>query len=118
MLIQTRKQKFLTTKSGQLRVEELQQEIDELAILLKQTIDKMMPEQSRLFNEKLAQAQAALAANPPKPKKPSTNEEGEEEDEENALPTPKFKCNDEVRKILYDIIQTEERSIHIANQVA
>lgn len=45
----------MTTKSGQLRVDELQQEIDELAILLKQTIDKMMPEQQRLFEEKLAQ---------------------------------------------------------------
>jgi hypothetical protein len=48
--------KFLTTKSGQMRVDELQQEIDELAILLKQTIDRMMPEQQRLFDEKLAQA--------------------------------------------------------------
>ncbi|KAL9549394.1 hypothetical protein MBANPS3_005236 [Mucor bainieri] len=93
--------KFLTTKSGQLRVEELQQEIDELAIKLKQTIDRMMPEQQRLFNEKLAQAQASSEPSNP--------------DEE---PTPKFKCNDEVRKILYDIIQTEEQSIHIANQVA
>lgn len=37
-----------------MRVDELQQEIDELAILLKQTIDKMMPEQQRLFDEKLA----------------------------------------------------------------
>ncbi|KAI8359824.1 hypothetical protein BD560DRAFT_405361 [Blakeslea trispora] len=89
--------KFLTTKSGQMRVDELQQEIDELAILLKQTIDKMMPEQQRAFNEKLAQSQ------------PSTDEDA---------PTPKFRCNDEVRKILYDIIQTEEQSIHIANQVA
>lgn len=44
----------MTTKSGQMRVDELQQEIDELAILLKQTIDKMMPEQQRLFDEKLA----------------------------------------------------------------
>lgn len=48
--------KFLTTKSGQMRVDELQQEIDELAIKLKQTIDRMMPEQQRLFNEKLAQS--------------------------------------------------------------
>jgi hypothetical protein len=39
-----------------MRVDELQQEIDELAIQLKQTIDRMMPEQQRLFNEKLAQA--------------------------------------------------------------
>ncbi|KAF1801663.1 hypothetical protein V8B55DRAFT_1472916 [Mucor lusitanicus] len=93
--------KFLTTKSGQMRVDELQQEIDELAIKLKQTIDRMMPEQQRLFNEKLAQAQASSEPSNP--------------DEE---PTPKFKCNDEVRKILYDIIQTEEQSIHIANQVA
>lgn len=38
-----------------MRIDELQQEIDELAILLKQTIDKMMPEQQRLFEEKLAQ---------------------------------------------------------------
>ena len=37
---------------------------------------------------------------------------------EEEAPTPKFRCNDEVRKILYDIIQTEEQSIHIANQVA
>ncbi|KAG1117499.1 hypothetical protein G6F42_013420 [Rhizopus arrhizus] len=93
--------KFLTTKSGQMRVDELQQEIDELAIKLKQTIDRMMPEQQRLFNEKLAQSQASSETSNP-----------EEE------PTPKFKCNDEVRKILYDIIQTEEQSIHIANQVA
>ncbi|KAI7897492.1 uncharacterized protein BX663DRAFT_547137 [Cokeromyces recurvatus] len=90
--------KFLTTKSGQMRVDELQQEIDELAILLKQTIDRMMPEQQRLFNEKLASTETT-------------------EDEE-STPTPRFKCNDEVRKILYDIIQTEEQSIHIANQVA
>ncbi|KAI8083743.1 hypothetical protein BDF21DRAFT_416518 [Thamnidium elegans] len=93
--------KFLTTKSGQMRVDELQQEIDELAILLKQTIDKMIPEQQRLYEEKLAQAQNQ-PANP----------------EEEFAPTLKFKCNDEVRKILYDIIQTEEQSIHIANQVA
>ncbi|KAI9251122.1 hypothetical protein EDC94DRAFT_622305 [Helicostylum pulchrum] len=93
--------KFLTTKSGQMRVDELQQEIDELAILLKQTIDKMIPEQQRLYEEKLAQAQNQ-PANP----------------EEELAPTLKFKCNDEVRKILYDIIQTEEQSIHIANQVA
>ncbi|KAI8047671.1 uncharacterized protein B0P05DRAFT_592546 [Gilbertella persicaria] len=93
--------KFLTTKSGQMRVDELQQEIDELAILLKHTIDRMMPEQQRLFHEKLAQSQ--------EPSKP---------EEEESTPTPKFKCNDEVRKILYDIIQTEEQSIHIANQVA
>lgn len=37
-----------------MRVDELQQEIDELAILLKQTIDRMMPEQQRLFEEKVA----------------------------------------------------------------
>jgi hypothetical protein len=37
-----------------MRVDELQQEIDELAILLKHTIDKMMPEQQRLFEEKVA----------------------------------------------------------------
>ncbi|KAI9486202.1 MAG: Mdm33 family-domain-containing protein [Benjaminiella poitrasii] len=91
--------KFLTTKSGQMRVDELQQEIDELAILLKQTIDRMMPEQQRLFNEKLA----------------ASVEPTEVED---STPTPRFKCNDEVRRILYDIIQTEEQSIHIANQVA
>lgn len=39
-------------------------------------------------------------------------------EEEDSTPIPKFKCNDEVRKILYDIIQSEEQSIHIANQVA
>jgi hypothetical protein len=44
----------------------------------------------------------------------SSNEPSNVEEE----PTPKFKCNDEVRKILYDIIQTEEQSIHISNQVA
>lgn len=38
-----------------MRIDELQQEIDELAILLKQTIDKMMPEQQRSFEGKLAQ---------------------------------------------------------------
>lgn len=38
--------------------------------------------------------------------------------EDDSAPTPKFKCNDEVRKILYDIIQSEEQSIHIAKQVA
>lgn len=85
-----------------MRVDELQQEIDELAILLKQTIDRMMPEQRRLFNEKVAQVQAS-------------SDNANMEDKE---PEPKFKCNDEVRKILYDIIQTEEQSIFIANQVA
>lgn len=38
--------------------------------------------------------------------------------EDDSAPTPKFKCNDEVRKILYDIIQSEEQSIHIAKLVA
>ncbi|KAG2201962.1 hypothetical protein INT47_000501 [Mucor saturninus] len=93
--------KFLTTKSGQMRIDELQQEIDELAILLKQTIDKMMPEQQRSFEEKLAQIQTEPANT-----------------EDDSAPTPKFKCNDEVRKILYDIIQSEEQSIHIAKLVA
>jgi hypothetical protein len=46
-----------------MRVDELQQEIDELAIQLKQTIDRMMPEQQRLFNEKLAQARNCIALN-------------------------------------------------------
>lgn len=114
--------KFLTTKSGQMRVDELQQEIDELAIKLKQTIDRMMPEQQRLFNEKLAQARKWT-------KKDKWNgimtdyiwiivEASSEPSNPDEEPTPKFKCNDEVRKILYDIIQTEEQSIHIANQVA
>lgn len=44
-----------------MRVDELQQEIDELAIQLKQTIDRMMPEQQRLFNEKKAQARNCIA---------------------------------------------------------
>lgn len=47
--------------------------------------------------------------------KPPVDEDGNPVPE---LPAPKFKCNDEVRKILYDIIQSEEQSIHIANQVA
>ncbi|KAI8985272.1 hypothetical protein BDB01DRAFT_789524 [Pilobolus umbonatus] len=95
--------KFLTTKAGQLRVDELQQEIDELAILLKQTIDRMMPEQQRQFNEKIAST--------------PTNVEIVKLDEDER-PTPKFRCNDEVRKILYDIIQTEEQSIYVSNQIA
>lgn len=103
-----------------MRVDELQQEIDELAILLKQTIDKMIPEQQRLHEEKLAQARKFMHNN----KKEReiliilVLENQPANPEEELAPTLKFKCNDEVRKILYDIIQTEEQSIHIANQVA
>jgi hypothetical protein len=92
---------------------------------LKQTIDRMMPEQQRLFNEKLAQARNYIS-----PKKiytlkivyiliwPFIDASSSEPSNAEEEPTPKFKCNDEVRKILYDIIRTEEQSIHIANQVA
>lgn len=37
-----------------MRVDELQQEIDELAIKLKQTIDKMMPAQQQMHEARVA----------------------------------------------------------------
>jgi hypothetical protein len=37
-----------------MRVDELQQEIDELAIKLKQTIDRMMPDQQQMYESKVA----------------------------------------------------------------
>jgi type II restriction/modification system DNA methylase subunit YeeA len=37
-----------------MRIDELQGEIDEMAIQLKRKIDTMMPEQIRLHNEKVA----------------------------------------------------------------
>lgn len=104
-----------------MRVDELQQEIDELAILLKQTIDRMIPEQQRAFDEKLAQARKfcifkkkmggldCICSYMYLENQPTTNPEELQ---------PRFRCNDEVRKILYDIIQTEEQSILVANQIA
>ncbi|KAI8979122.1 Ubinuclein conserved middle domain-containing protein [Mycotypha africana] len=113
--------KFLTTKAGQIRVDELQQEIDELIIKLKQTIDRQMPDQQRLYNEQVALAQASKAA--AAPAAPAVEgKEGEDSavgaTKTEEIPAPKFKCNDEVKKILYDIMKTEEASVQLVNDIA
>ncbi|KAI8886853.1 hypothetical protein K501DRAFT_330983 [Backusella circina FSU 941] len=98
--------KLLATKSGQMRIEELQQEIDEMAIQLKRKIDSMMPEQMRMYNEKVTQyqqeRQAQAEATP-------TEEEAVEK---------KFRCNEEVRKLLYEIMKADEQSVAVSNLIA
>ncbi|CEG72512.1 hypothetical protein RMATCC62417_08061 [Rhizopus microsporus] len=109
--------KFITTKSGQMRVDELQQEIDELAIKLKQTIDKMMPAQQQMHEARVAalkQAKAVKVATAAANNNGFIDVDALEPDEELE---PKFKYTDEVRQILYDIMKADEQSTLISNLI-
>ncbi|KAI9264782.1 Mdm33 family-domain-containing protein [Sporodiniella umbellata] len=110
--------KFVTTKSGQMRVDELQQEIDELAIRLKQVIDKLMPGQQQAHEVKVAalkQAKAVKVAAAAANNHGIIDVDALEPDEEI---TPKFKFNDEVRQIVYDIMKADEQSNFISNVIS
>ncbi|KAG0785033.1 hypothetical protein G6F16_003355 [Rhizopus arrhizus] len=110
--------KFVTTKSGQMRVDELQQEIDELAIKLKQTIDRMMPDQQQMYESKVAALKQEKAV---KVATAAANNNGiidvDALEPEEELET-KFKCTDEVRKIIYDIMKADEQSNYISNLIS
>ncbi|KAL1933485.1 hypothetical protein VTP01DRAFT_7575 [Rhizomucor pusillus] len=86
--------KFLTTKAGGPRVQELHDENEKLIEQLKATIDRMMPEQQRSHEEKVANSS-------------DTDDR-----------TTKFKYNDEVRQLIYKITLNDQAAVAISNEIA
>ncbi|KAI8381234.1 Ubinuclein conserved middle domain-containing protein [Radiomyces spectabilis] len=112
--------KYLMTKAGPLRVKELQTKIDELSVNLKSIVDKMMPEQQRQHDEKVSAVQqqksqstdqSSQTANSAAPDPaPST--------EEDPVLATKFRCNDEVRRIIYEIMKLDSILTILKNEIA
>ncbi|KAF7721316.1 hypothetical protein EC973_004940 [Apophysomyces ossiformis] len=91
--------KFITTKVGPTRINELNQEIQELVDLLKSKVNEMMPEQIRQYNERVNSSEVSSETAP----------SGDTE--------KRFRFNEETRKILYEIMNKELIATAIQNEI-
>ncbi|KAI9019343.1 hypothetical protein CLU79DRAFT_758374 [Phycomyces nitens] len=94
--------KYIITKAGPGRLAELQREIDTLEAQLKARVDKVMPEQQRLHQEKVAASRAEGLSDRP---------------EENPALVKKFKWTDEERQIVFEIIKNVNAITAITNEI-
>ncbi|CAO3593269.1 unnamed protein product [Absidia cylindrospora] len=90
--------KFLTTKSGPAIVTEFQKEIDLLIELLQKSVDEAMPEHLQQYEQKLMEQQNQAADGPDVEKK--------------------FRCNETIRRTLYDILTLDMHSVNLSNEIA
>ncbi|KAL0093778.1 hypothetical protein F4703DRAFT_1831468 [Phycomyces blakesleeanus] len=94
--------KYIITKAGPGRLAELQREIDTLEAQLKAKVDKAMPEQLRLHQEKVTASRAEGLPDRP---------------EENPALVKKFKWTDEERQIVFEIIKNVNAITTITNEI-
>ncbi|KAI8092654.1 uncharacterized protein BX664DRAFT_327820 [Halteromyces radiatus] len=90
--------KFLTTKAGPGIVNELQQEIEDLIKQLAEAVDKLMPEQLQQYEQKVLEQK----------NQPSDGLEVER----------KFRCNETIRRTLYEILTKDMYSVNLSNDIA
>ncbi|SAM07521.1 hypothetical protein [Absidia glauca] len=90
--------KFLVTKSGPGVVEQLQQEIEKQMNLLTDAVNELMPEHIQQYEQKVLEQQNQM-------------EDGPEVEK-------KFRCNDTIRRTLYEILTMDMHSNNISNEIA
>ncbi|ORZ15130.1 hypothetical protein BCR42DRAFT_416468 [Absidia repens] len=91
--------KFLTTKSGPGVVTEFQKEIDRLIEHLQKSVDEAMPEHLQQYEQKLMEQQNQAVSDGPDVEK-------------------KFRCNETIRRTLYDILTLDMHSVNLSNEIA
>jgi hypothetical protein len=108
----------LVTKSGPGVVEQLQQEIEKQMNLLTEAVNELMPEHVQQYEQKVLEQRKSSSSSSSSSSSNRYILFIENQMEDGPEVEKKFRCNDTIRRTLYEILTMDMHSNNISNEIA